>query len=457
MCPAVPSDTVSLPSSVPPSPPVPDMLIRVARELATDAEDLLAVVRADIAEALPDLAADPRLRELMATTVRDTIHAALTVISTGVPLASVRPPESGLELARRLAQRNVPIAAMLRAYRLGQARAQQELITRIAARKATAAEVAAAATNLSSAAFGFVDLVAEEVVAAYQTERDDWMRQRNAARLATITSVLEARTGDLGDTETALGYELGRAAHLAAVFWSEAGGASRLTALERRMPSLAAAVGAARPPLVVAPDAATLWVWFPVGARAGAAPGTTARGTTGRETTGPDAAGVVTEELAAAPEVYAAMGDPVAGADGFRHSHWQARQAQTLALAADPRARLRVTVPALLGPVALLALEPGSAARWVHSVLGELALDDDAHARLRETLWSYLSSGGSLATAAAELHLHKNTIQYRIRKAEQARGRPLADGRLDVEVALLACRLLGSTVLAPPSTGSGTP
>jgi DNA-binding PucR family transcriptional regulator len=285
------------------------------------------------------------------------------------------------------------------------------------------------------------------VVAAYQAERDDWMRQRNAARLAKIISLLEARTGDLGGQvnaiETALGYELARAGHLAAVFWCELDGASRLTALERRMPRLAAAVGAVRSPLVVAPDAATLWVWFPVGAQVG---------------TPPEAVtAAVTEALAPVPEVYAAFGDPAPGADGFRHSHQQARQAQVLALAADPRARLRVTVSALLGPVALLALEPGAAAGWVRSVLGELAVDDDAHARMRETLWAYMSSGSSLATAAAELHLHKNTIQYRVRKAEEARGRPLANGRLDVEVALLVCRLLGSTVLRPPSAGSGTP
>jgi PucR C-terminal helix-turn-helix domain/GGDEF-like domain len=447
--------------------PVSDILVLVAREVVADAEELLAVVLSDIAEALPDLAADPRLRELVAATVRDTILAALTVFSTGAPLASAHPPEAGLELARRLAQRNVPIAAMLRAYRLGQARVQQELITRIAARKASGEEVAEAARDLSSAAFGFVDLVAEEVVAAYQAERDDWMRQRNAARLAKITSVLEARTGDLGGQvnaiETALGYDLARAGHLAAVFWGEADGASRLTALERRMPRLAAAVGAVRPPLVVAPDAVTLWVWFPVGPPVGAPPkAATATGTGEFPTTGSAAVretvtAAVTEALAAVPDVYAAFGDPASGADGFRYSHQQARQAQVLALAADPRVRLRVTVAALLGPLALLALEPGSAAGWVRSVLGELAVDDDTHARMRETLWAYMSSGSSLATAAAELHLHKNTIQYRIRKAEEARGRPLADGRLDVEVALLACRLLGPTVLRPPPAGTGTP
>jgi DNA-binding PucR family transcriptional regulator len=116
-----------------------------------------------------------------------------------------------------------------------------------------------------------------------------------------------------------------------------------------------------------------------------------------------------------------------------------------------------VTSPTLLGPVALLALQPGAAAGWVWSVLGELAVDDAAHARMRDTLWAYLSSGSSLATAAAQLHLHKNTIQYRIHKAEQARGRPLADGRLDVEVALLACRLLGAAVLRPSRAASPRP
>ncbi|MDT7661985.1 MAG: hypothetical protein QOD04_1541 [Pseudonocardiales bacterium] len=434
--------------------PVSDILVRVAREMVTGSkehEDLLAVVLADIAEALPDLAADARTRELVAATVRDTILAAVTVFSTGVPLTSVRTPEAGLELARRLAQRNVPIAAMLRAYRLGQARVQQELITRIAARKASADEVAEAAKDLSSSAFGFVDLVAEEVVAAYQAERDDWMRQRNAARLAKINSVLEARSGELDDAETALGYELARSGHLAAVFWCEVDGASRLTALERRMPRLATAVGAVRTPLVIAPDAATLWVWFPVGTQVGGSPNAVTAAVTETVTA------AVIEALAAVPDVYASFGDPASGVDGFRHSHQQARQAQALAHAADPRARLRVTVPALLGPVALLALEPGSAAGWVWSVLGELAVDDEAHARMRETLWAYMSSGSSLATAAAEMHLHKNTIQYRVRKAEEARGRPLADGRLDVEVALLACRLLGSTVLRPPSAGGGNP
>ena len=404
--------------------PVPDTLALLADELLADATDVVALVLEDIAATLPDLAHDPRVRELLVATVQDTVVAGLTVFRTRSPSLGVSAPPAGLELARRLAQRGVPISIVLRAYLLGQAAVQQELISRIAARSTSAAEVAAAARDLSSVAFSVIDSISEEVVAAYQAERDDWLRQRNAARLARVTSLLSTRATAVEDLETALGYDLA-VWHVGAVFWCEPAVDEplRLGALERQVSRVAAALGCSRGPLVVAADASTLWVWFPTSA----APVET-----------------ITAAVAEA-DTYAAVGDPASGLEGFRRTHQQARQGQTIAVAADSASRLRVTAPSLLGPLALLAFDPSDAAAWVQSVLGELADDDDAHARLRETIWAYLSSGSSLA--AAELHLHKNTIQYRIRKAEEARGRPLHDGRVDVEVALLACRLLGSTVL----------
>jgi DNA-binding PucR family transcriptional regulator len=45
--------------------------------------------------------------------------------------------------------------------------------------------------------------------------------------------------------------------------------------------------------------------------------------------------------------------------------------------------------------------------------------------------------------------LHKNTVQYRIRKAQDSLGRPVGDSRHDVELALRASRWLGSAVLQP--------
>ena len=45
--------------------------------------------------------------------------------------------------------------------------------------------------------------------------------------------------------------------------------------------------------------------------------------------------------------------------------------------------------------------------------------------------------------------LHKNTVQYRIRKAEESLGRPMGENRHDVELALRASHWLGSSVLQP--------
>jgi DNA-binding PucR family transcriptional regulator len=89
---------------------------------------------------------------------------------------------------------------------------------------------------------------------------------------------------------------------------------------------------------------------------------------------------------------------------------------------------------------------------WVRSTLGALATDDEHHARLRDTLLVFLQTGGSYKTTAERLVLHKNTVQYRIRKAEESIGRPVGENRHDVELALQATHWLGSEVLWPAMT-----
>jgi DNA-binding PucR family transcriptional regulator len=85
----------------------------------------------------------------------------------------------------------------------------------------------------------------------------------------------------------------------------------------------------------------------------------------------------------------------------------------------------------------------------VLETLRSLADDDDHNASLRETLQVFLKEGGSFKTTAERLTVHKNTVQYRIRKAEESLGRPAAENRHDVELALQASRWLGPSVLQP--------
>ena len=61
----------------------------------------------------------------------------------------------------------------------------------------------------------------------------------------------------------------------------------------------------------------------------------------------------------------------------------------------------------------------------------------------------FLQTGGSYKATAERLVLHKNTVQYRIRKAEESLGRAVGDDRHDVELALQVSSWLGAAVLHP--------
>ena len=81
-----------------------------------------------------------------------------------------------------------------------------------------------------------------------------------------------------------------------------------------------------------------------------------------------------------------------------------------------------------VGAVALLCADREGARAWVRRVLGALADPEPATARLRETLQVFLATGGSLATTARRLQVHRNTVKYRVGRAYEVRGRPA--GRL---------------------------
>jgi hypothetical protein len=94
----------------------------------------------------------------------------------------------------------------------------------------------------------------------------------------------------------------------------------------------------------------------------------------------------------------------------------------------------------------LLAGTPDDAAAVARQVLGGvLALPAGDAAVILETARTWLAHGGSTSSAATALHLHRNTVRYRLRRMEELSGRDL--GRpvdaAEVHVALEAARILG--------------
>jgi PucR-like helix-turn-helix protein/diguanylate cyclase with GGDEF domain len=391
--------------------------------------DIWQLVTSDI----PELRGDDIVEKLLDASIEENVATLLHVFEHGSPPDDIGAPAAAVEYARRLAQRGVPIIALIRAYRVGHGRFLSRCIDELGARSQDASLTAAVTSRMADVSFRYIDRVSEEVISAYQHERDNWLLTQTAVRAARVRVLLGGQPIDIDATESALGYRL-RQRHIGLIAWvtDTPNGSEGLTRLDQLASAAARVLGSPGRPLFVPRDETLAWIWL-------AASGDMV---------------VSGEALAKAfdngdSSVRIVAGEPGYGLDGFRLTHQQAVRTQDLALAAKPGSRL--TTFANVGAVALICADMSAARSWVWGMLADLALDDEPHARLRETLQVFLSTG-SYTTTAERLVLHKNSVQYRIRKAEDAMGGPISDRGADLELALRACQYLGQAILRPVPT-----
>jgi len=402
-----------------------DVAAAVSRRTAAVSEDVYEVILREI----PELRADKPVLALLTSSVHSNVGTCLQIMQHQIDLSAVQAPAAALEYARRRAQRGTPLTALLRAYRLGHTCFSDWVLKELAQQADDAQMITAATLSMSKIVAGYVDQTSEEIVAAYTRERENWLRNRSAAQAARIRDLLSGERINVSTTEATLGYRL-RQYHVGVVSWADdtAAAVDNITRLERAISHVAGKAGCSGDPIFLPRDVSTAWAWLPLGIR---------------DTF--DAA--VESTVGVDGDIHVAFGDAAKGITGFRVTHRQAVAAQAVALAAGspPRAVAFSEV----APVAMMLGSADLLRAWVLSTLAGLAADDEHHARLRETLLIFLQSGGSYKTTAERLMLHKNTVQYRIRKAEESLGRPVSESRQDVELALQASHWLGSSVLQP--------
>jgi hypothetical protein len=407
---------------------VADVATAVARRAAAVSQDVYKLILREI----PLLDDDKPLVALLASSIDSNVGACLQIMQHRIDLADVRAPASAVEYARRLAQRGTPLTALLRAYRLGHACISDWLLTELAGQTGDAETITATALSMSRLVAGYVDQASEEMVAAYTQERENWLRNRSAARAARIRDLLSGARIDVSATEAALGYRL-RQYHVGVVCWADdaADAGDETIRLERAIGHVAAQAACGGEPVFLPRDRSSTCAWLPLGIRD-------------------------TFDAAACDAdagIHFAFGDAARGIMGFRLTHQQALAAHAVALARGSPPR--VLTYSQVAPVAMMLGSPELLRTWVLAMLAGLAADDEHHARLRQTLLVFLQSGASYKATAEQLVLHKNTVQYRIRKAEQSLGRPVGENRHDVELALRASHWLGSSVLQRCAASAG--
>ncbi|MFF3565602.1 PucR family transcriptional regulator [Streptomyces sp. NPDC002574] len=411
------------------TPEAAKQLSLTAANMRPHLSDVSCAIQEHVMSEMAQLGGDDTVLRLLHASVSENVTTLLDVFENDIPPDTVGEPVAAKEYARRLAQRDVPVIALVRAYRIAHGCFLQRCLDEL--HRGDVGEDLSAATTarMLAVSFDYVDRVTEHVVEVHRRERDLWLLNETAGLTARVRDVLADRDADPGRAESALGYRFAQH-HLGLVAWLPApgrGGAA-LARLDRFTGELAGALECPGRPLFVPQDETLAWVWLPLGGR--------------RQVPWERLSDVVED---ADPSARVCAGGVEPGIGGFRRTHRQALRAQELAAMANPHCRF--TAYARVAPIALMCGNVDDLCTWVRGVLGPLAADDEHSSRLRETLRIFLATGCSYTATAGRQILHKNTVQYRIRKAEEAMGHTVQERRTDLDVALLAVEHLGSVVL----------
>jgi hypothetical protein len=394
--------------------------------------ELTAAIEHLLQSEIPEIGEDLQSIELLGASVGGNVDTVLHAMRYGIDVQRIEAPTAAMEYARRLAQHGVPVHGLVRAYRVGQRRMHELVSAEVQATGMEPSVRVAVLEKISAIMFAYIDWMSQQVVEVYEEERERWLENQNSLRALRVREILAAKAPvDVDSASTTIRYPL-RWHHLAVVLWypQASGEGNELPRLQRFLREMGQAAAVAANPLFVAADAVCGWGWLPFRASAPEAV---------------DKARQFASTQANSPSV--GIGSMAAGVGGFRRSHHRALAARTVAAARDPH---QPSVVAADDPgvsvAALLGGDITQVREWVAEVLGDLAVDNENDARLRETLRIFLSGDGSYKLAAERLNLHSNTVKYRIGRAVARRGRDIGADRLDVELALLLCHWYGNAV-----------
>lgn len=372
---------------------------------------------------IPELSrrADDDLRQAARAAARRSLADVWEGVRAGRGPAEIVTPPEGVALAREFVHRGADVSALLRAYRLGHA-VVEEAWSEAAIELGLDRGVAQLALlKASRFFFDYVDDVSLRLTDAYNEERLRWARGSAVVRAEMLHRLLDGERVPGNRASTALRYDV-NPVHMGFILWADADrpDATGSVDLERLAGSVVDALGGGAS-MVVSVGDWVVWGWVTVAASSPPR----------------------TYDFALPDGVQVAIGNPVEGIDGFVRTHQEAIAARRVAGLFGRRsgAIVRYRSVAL---IALLSTDAVSATRFVESELRELAAPTAPMARLRETLRVYFDENASPSRTARRLNVNKNTVVYRVAKAEELLGHGLADRRPELEAAVHLAEIAGA-------------
>lgn len=338
------------------------------------------------------------------------------------------PEHLSTELTKAIRERipdDISVDQALRCLHLAHAYFSQALFRFVETALPVDAQVGTMRT-VSTELFAGMETLAAAVTGEFAAERDRWFAGSAGERATLVNAIIKGEPVDPAKAMRRLRYPLTHH-HVALVVWQDQLTPDGERELESTAQRVLDRLGCSTTMLLPA-GSGRLWAW---GGRASTQP-LELRKIVGLPTF-PDG-------------VHVASGLPGRGITGFQRSHTQAITAERVGRMAEPKPD-RLYDYGEMELAILLGSEVNGTSEFVRRELGALAAGDKSTVALRKTVRCLLDNERSVAATAELMHIAKNTVVYRAKKAEQLLGRSLREDRLRLHLALHLADQLGPAVL----------
>ncbi|HEY5854315.1 MAG TPA: helix-turn-helix domain-containing protein [Aldersonia sp.] len=391
----------------------------VARASQPDyADNFMHRINDAILARVPQVRDDPLLVEDLDASTRAHWLGFLETLTR--PELTLVFPEPAAEFARSVARRGHELRVLLKVYRQGNLTLWEhftEVIDDLPANGPTRDETL---VYLWTRGGAWLDESIERITEIYSEVQAQALETRIAGKMDTIRALLEGHP-PADDASGSLRHALNQW-QTAFVVWVQPGTEEASRVMQDAARAFATTLGAP-PPLTIPRSGRDLWCW---------------------------AATPKAPKLEAAlesldrdehPDVQLAIGMPARGVAGFRASNQEARDVQRLIMSVpEPPRIVRYDEVELL---CLAHAESESFRRMVLRELGPLTGDASGIEHTRATLLCYLTNGANVEAVASELFVHRNTVRYRLNRAEELMGHRITERIGHVELALRYLDLFG--------------
>ncbi len=409
-----------------------ELIARIGYALQEETPQIVDEMTGLLSDRVAGLDQDAQLVQMLRASVDGNVWTIGHILTNDIAIESVQPSTAAVEYAMRLAQRDVQLGSLTRAYYLGQSMVVRRGIDMVDALGLDDQDLQMnLVRRITDVIHNYIDWMLQYVTNVFVAEQAKWWTARAVTNAAAVLKTLRGEPISSAGFEARTMYSLDQH-HVALIAWLEFDNST--TEDQRQVDQLlrrvAAILQSTKPPLITAADRTTAWAWV----------------ATPTPELADDALARVARlaESAEANNVRVAIGVPGSGVAGFRRSHEQAAKARLVALGAQRfrEAQLVAFSDPDVGFLSLLMHDTKSAVTWTREVLGDVASEGEQQAALRETLATFYATGENSSKTAELLGLHRNTVRQRVAKFESERGGRRADG-MEISLALKLFDLLG--------------